>query len=203
MPTIQHQDIADTESHEPKNISTATAGQLYVADGAGSGDWAKLTESEMNYADKTKNKFGWNLIADSQYTSGSPRSISSATKTLITNNGLGGSTDTSRLGAIWDTTNSKFLINDANAAYLLRVTYAMTAASGTYAQWELEGGSPAGLMAGMSHFYLGTGFTNTLTIPIVLSTGINNTDIKLYLTSTTACTIWNVFFQIQRLYKET
>src|SRR5687768_97757 len=35
----QHSDITDPNIHEPKGISTATTGQVYAADGAGSGDW--------------------------------------------------------------------------------------------------------------------------------------------------------------------
>lgn len=36
---IEHVNIDDPEIHEPKGISTATANKVYVADGAGSGDW--------------------------------------------------------------------------------------------------------------------------------------------------------------------
>lgn len=203
MPTIQHKDIADTESHEPKNISTATAGQLYVADGAGSGDWAKLTENEMDFSDKTKNKFGWNLIADTQYTSGSPRAITVTTKTALTNNALGGVTDTSRLGLIWDTANSKFLINDLNAVYMLRVTATIDASVGTYLQWELEGGSPAALIAGDQALRSGTGVKVSFLTTFALTSAINNTDLKIYVTPSANINLYSVFFQIQRLYKET
>lgn len=37
--TIEHSAISDTQAHEPKNISTASAGEVYVADGANSGGW--------------------------------------------------------------------------------------------------------------------------------------------------------------------
>jgi hypothetical protein len=37
---IEHSDIVDGERHEPKGISSATSGQVYVANGAGSGSWA-------------------------------------------------------------------------------------------------------------------------------------------------------------------
>lgn len=37
--TIQHASIADPEIHEPKGVSTAAAGTVYRADGAGSGAW--------------------------------------------------------------------------------------------------------------------------------------------------------------------
>jgi hypothetical protein len=36
---MQHVDILDPYRHEPKGISTATAGQIYIANGAASGVW--------------------------------------------------------------------------------------------------------------------------------------------------------------------
>jgi hypothetical protein len=39
MATIQHSALTDPEVHEPKDITTADAGAVYVADGAGSGAW--------------------------------------------------------------------------------------------------------------------------------------------------------------------
>lgn len=39
MANIEHKDIPDGERHEPKGISGATSGQVYAADGAGSGSW--------------------------------------------------------------------------------------------------------------------------------------------------------------------
>ena len=42
MATINHKDIPDGERHEPKGVSTATAGQVYVASGSGSGTWLSL-----------------------------------------------------------------------------------------------------------------------------------------------------------------
>lgn len=36
---MQHRDIPDGQRHEPKGISTATEGQVYVANGNGSGSW--------------------------------------------------------------------------------------------------------------------------------------------------------------------
>lgn len=36
---IQHNTITDPNIHEPKGVSTATDGQVYKADGAGSGTW--------------------------------------------------------------------------------------------------------------------------------------------------------------------
>ena len=39
MAEVQHKDIPDGKRHEPKGISTAASGDIYVADGAGSGAW--------------------------------------------------------------------------------------------------------------------------------------------------------------------
>lgn len=41
--TTNHQDITDPFIHEPKGASTASANEVFVADGAGSGDWEKIT----------------------------------------------------------------------------------------------------------------------------------------------------------------
>lgn len=38
---VTHASLTDPELHEPKGISTALAGQIYVADGAGSGSWVE------------------------------------------------------------------------------------------------------------------------------------------------------------------
>lgn len=40
MPNVSHAALTDPNLHEPIGVSTASAGQVYVADGAGSGDWA-------------------------------------------------------------------------------------------------------------------------------------------------------------------
>lgn len=38
---VTHASLTDPELHEPKGVSTALAGQIYVADGSGSGDWVE------------------------------------------------------------------------------------------------------------------------------------------------------------------
>jgi len=37
--TIQHNAIDDPDIHEPKGVSTATAGRVYISNGSGSGTW--------------------------------------------------------------------------------------------------------------------------------------------------------------------
>jgi len=41
MANVNHNTLTDPYLHEPKGVSTALAGQIYVADGAGSGDWVE------------------------------------------------------------------------------------------------------------------------------------------------------------------
>lgn len=42
MANIEHSVITDPDIHEPKDISIATSGSAYIADGAGSGAWSSL-----------------------------------------------------------------------------------------------------------------------------------------------------------------
>lgn len=39
---VEHSAITDPDIHEPKNVSTASAGRYYRADGAGSGAWKPI-----------------------------------------------------------------------------------------------------------------------------------------------------------------
>lgn len=39
--TVSHASLTDPELHEPKGVATATLGQVYTANGAGSGSWSK------------------------------------------------------------------------------------------------------------------------------------------------------------------
>ena len=39
MATVQHSALTDPNIHEPKGITTAQEGQVYIADGSNSGDW--------------------------------------------------------------------------------------------------------------------------------------------------------------------
>lgn len=45
---IEHKELPDNLLHEPKGASTALAGTVYVADGAGSGSFQKLPTTSLN-----------------------------------------------------------------------------------------------------------------------------------------------------------
>lgn len=40
MANVKHSTLTGSDLHEPKGISTASTGDIYIADGAGSGEWA-------------------------------------------------------------------------------------------------------------------------------------------------------------------
>lgn len=43
-----HADLTGAELHEPKGVATAAADNLYVADGAGTGAWQKITLGSLD-----------------------------------------------------------------------------------------------------------------------------------------------------------
>lgn len=104
----QHKNLPNSELHEPKDINTATADTVYVADGAGSGDW------------KSAYTTGWEVYED--VTTGSSAIALTLASTFydLTNDGAGSGTNTTyRLpgfSAIWDTTNNQFEWSDAGMA---------------------------------------------------------------------------------------
>ncbi|MCA6480571.1 MAG: hypothetical protein IM557_08220 [Chitinophagaceae bacterium] len=207
MPT-QHSAITDPNIHEPKGISTASNRQVYKANGSGSGAWTKLSELDFDYSDKANNLFGWNDIHDSLYTSGSPRAISSGTRTQITNNALDAQTDITRLGALWSTVNNNFLINDLNALYLIRVNCKITAAAsaGTpyTALFELQSAAGPTVVAGQTVFVKGGSTINQVSFPFVIPmrTDINNQTLTVFITPDTNINIYDVEFVVQRNYRE-
>lgn len=181
---------------------------VYFADGAGSGAWRVITEAELSYATKANNLFGWNLISDSLYTSGSPRAISAAARTQITNNGLLAGTDTTRLGSLWNVGSSLFLINDLNAVYELRLTFKVTAAAAAGTPYnatiELEGGSgPTDITSG-TLIIKGGGAINHMSFvtPFALDSTYNNTNLKLYITPDTNIAMYDIEYLLRRVYKE-
>ena len=48
MANVNHSALSDPYLHEPKGASTAAAGDVYVADGAGSGTWEDHRRSVVN-----------------------------------------------------------------------------------------------------------------------------------------------------------
>lgn len=65
MADIQHSAITDPNIHEPKGVASAQAGQVYFADGSGSGDWMFPSGHAYGELYITNNSTSQNLAASS------------------------------------------------------------------------------------------------------------------------------------------
>lgn len=206
--TIAHKDIPDAQLHEPKGAATAGLNTLYIATGTGSGAWAKTTEKIVDRTDKTKNVFGWNDIADSLYTSGSPLAIASGVRTKLTNNGAAVQSDTSRLGAVWNTGTNAFVIDDLNAVYSIRVAMKVKAAAAAGTPYtlktELESSSGSLIFVSRDTYLKGGSYENAASFvtDFYMGSAINASSISIYLTPDTNITLYDIGFLIQRTYAE-
>ena len=59
---IAHKNLTDPQLHEPKGVSAANEGTVYVANGTGSGVWQALPFSDLNYSAQSVTAFTYNLI---------------------------------------------------------------------------------------------------------------------------------------------
>ena len=204
----RHKDIPDSQLHEPKGVASAANKTVYVATGAGTGAWRKIKETDMDYSSSAGNLFGWNDISDNQYTSSSPRAITSATRTKLTNNAGAVQTTQTRLGTIWDTANNHFNINDLNSSYSIRVNMKVTAAAAASTPYtlklELQSTNGPIVIASQDYFIKGGGYVNdrAAVFPFYMGSVVNNYPLELYVTADTAINIYDIGFFIQRLYKE-
>lgn len=98
-----HRDLTGADIHEPKGADTASAGTVYVADGAGSGSW------QQPFSRSLEAHFGSNVAQ--------AISIDSLNPTYLTIDGLDARTDTSGVfsgSPIWDSSvNSLILSNQS------------------------------------------------------------------------------------------
>jgi len=53
--TVNHKDLTTTALHEPKGVAGASASNVYVANGSGSGTWQKISKSQIDASLKNKN----------------------------------------------------------------------------------------------------------------------------------------------------
>lgn len=74
MANVQHSSLTDPNLHEPKGVSTATANQLYFADGAGSGNWRNYSRIPGT---------GWGKYSNVNYTGTTYLTLPANTETVI------------------------------------------------------------------------------------------------------------------------
>lgn len=141
----EHVDIVDPEIHEPKGVGAATAGQVYVADGLGSGAWTTGVEAVIESAaagsiavatgggaatEQIPVRMGWEDYNDAA-TAGTPITLSTAAAYFnMTNDGAGVNTNTAYKipGAttIWNTTTNRFDFTGYNVGDTVVIRWDMT-----------------------------------------------------------------------------
>ena len=204
---IQHRDIPDAQLHEPKGVVAASSSEVYVANGAASGAWRKIRETDLDLSNQSTNLYGWNHRKDSLYTSGAPLSITGGVKTSFYNDGLHPLTDTTRpLGITYST--GQFITTELNASYIIRVMAKITAAAGASTPYvvkvSMEGGASPLTFAAQDLFIKGGGYVNDLALNIMFYTGSLNTNqpIRIFLTPDTNIAVYDMGYMIQRTYLE-
>lgn len=98
----EHVSLPDSELHEPKGVAGATTGQVYIADGAGSGDWTTVAGLS---------RMGWYDYNDAATTT-TPINLAAGVATVMTNDGAGSFTNIAYPLAgvtnLWDTATDRF-----------------------------------------------------------------------------------------------
>ena len=82
----EHNAITDPEIHEPKGVAAASADQVYVADGAGSGAWRYTPHASCYYDDIGT---GTTLTTPTAYTLIGPATTGDTVPREFTHNSLG------------------------------------------------------------------------------------------------------------------
>lgn len=171
MPTVNHKNLTGANLHEPKGADTASDGDVYVSDGAGSGSWHYLPT-------------GWGYYKDN-----ATAQTFNTTPALLSIDGAGSTTETSYLpleirgsGALWDTTNDKITPINAGDSYNVRLDLPITSETSNPTELTMEldiAGSTYGSSISVVSTYLPTGrstpYTITQAFPIfTLSTFLAN-----------------------------
>ena len=63
MANVQHSALTDPNIHEPKGIASANDGEVYVADGAGSGAWETVAGNSYGDLYISNNSTSFTLAA--------------------------------------------------------------------------------------------------------------------------------------------
>ena len=163
-----HNLITDPHIHEPKGISTAPEGGVYVSDGNGSGEWLQ-----------------WPL-GKAFYQHDGTGQVITTTPSKIIINGAGPLTRTDKLpreirgtGELWDTVNNRVTPVRLNDGYLVRLDIPITAESGSVAevkvQVEIGTGLTPSLIAYESYFPTGRAAPYTVSFTTAFDVLTNDT----------------------------
>lgn len=123
----RHNTLTDPNLHEPKGVASAASGQMYTADGAGSGSWLYNPTGWAFYKDDAAEQT-FNTTAAKLLISGGD---SSSTSLYLPN-------DIRGTGELWDTTNSLIDPIQVGDSYTIRLDLPITSSSANYGILELD-----------------------------------------------------------------
>lgn len=141
--TIEHNTITDPNIHEPKGVAAASNGQVYIANGAGSGTWAGVKQTL---------DFGWEFSRDDS------TQVITTTAQRLSINGLGANTTSTYLPSsisgssnLWNTSTDFLEPIAVGDVYMVRVELPVTAVTGSPSYIELQvdiggGSSPSNVI---------------------------------------------------------
>lgn len=201
---IQHSAITDPNIHEPKGVASATAGTVYVADGAGSGTWQDPIPSDIN-------RIGWANYHD-YVTSIGALAVSSTTWTKLTNDALGSKTTEAYLPSgvtsLWDASNNQLDFSElvVGAMVDIRVDISVTtSAANQYvdARLFLGVGDPDAYEVNLGNRIFKTAGTYELDfytgIPMLDSVTIDNPgEVKIYSDATLTVVIKTFYTKVTK-----
>lgn len=198
------------EIHEDKRIVgalTTDAGKVITPSSstAGTSELRKLKTSELEVNGGTP----WTGVAawaDSTYTSGSKRAISTGVRTKVTIDGLGAQTDSDQLPSgseWWSTLNNKIVPDADGDAYDVRLIFKATpAASSDYFDVELDIGGSIGVILEETKIYA----KGTSDHSFVVSWAIRTKDTflanggEIYITPNSNQSFWDFNIQITKTH---
>lgn len=187
MSTIQHNTLAGAEIHEPKGVATAVAGQQYIADGLGSGNW--------------EHPGGWAQYQDSRTTVGAPaQTIATGVRTPFVSNG-GFLTEESyapddAVSSMWNISTNKMVPIKAFDTYDLRVSFTAENYSGAnpFMTMDLDIGGGIGIIVSQTIPLLKSGAAQDFVWTFPVFTGAtflaNGGTVNLTYTGTGSCDIY-------------
>lgn len=163
MADLQHKNLPESQLHEPKGASTANSGDVYVANGSGSGAWGQadtmgstgapagglLIADGSGGLDFLRYQ-GWAQYEDNRITNGAPsQTLSNGVRTLWLNNGSQLTIDKKPSDAtlpLWNTTTNKHQPIAAFDIYHLRMSFIAEGYAGStpYMDVELDIGGSIG-----------------------------------------------------------
>lgn len=204
--SIQHRNIPDAQIHEPKGIISADGSSVYVSTGAGTGQWRRIRESDLDYSSAVDNKYGFHERRDSQFTSVATLALLANTDTNFSNNGLLVS-DISRDIGISQYTNTEIFFSSVNAVYLVNVRYKVITTAvntGLYTlKTSLVLGAGGLFLTGNNHYIKGGSLVNDITNSFLLrNDGFGTFPVRIVLRPDVAAQAYDMAYIIQRLYTE-